>query len=105
MEEKLKEIYYNPQTGLISANNLFQKVKQDGITLKQVLTFIRKQETAQLLKPVVKPKIYFPISSFEPYEHLQIDLMDFSNIATTNSYFKYLLVAIDILQEKRLLYH
>ena len=48
----------------------------------------------------MKPKIYFPISSFEPYEHLQIDLMDFSNIATTNSYFKYLLVAIDIFTRK-----
>ena len=90
MEEKLKEIYYNPQTGLISANKLYQKVKQDGVTLKQVKDYINKQETAQLLKPVVKPKMYFPITSFGPYQHLQCDIMDFSNIATTNSYFKYL---------------
>ena len=100
MEDKLKEIYYNPNVGLISANKLYQKVKDQGISLKQVQDFIQKQETAQLFKPVIKQKIYFPITSYEPNEHIQIDLMDMSNIATTNSYYKYLLVSIDIFTRK-----
>ena len=100
MEDKLKEIYYNPNVGLISANKLYQKVKDKGITLKQTVSFIKKQETAQLLKPVIKQKNYFPICSFEPNEHIQIDMMQISNIATTNSYYKYLLVSIDIFTRK-----
>ena len=96
MEDKLKEIYYNPTTGLISAAKLYHKVKNQGITLKQVKDFIKSQEIGQLYKPVTKEKVYFPISSHKPYEHLQIDLLDLSNISSTNSNFKYLLVSLDI---------
>ena len=92
----LQQAYYDPSTGLISAQKLYQKLKVQGVTLKQVQDFLKKQEVVQLLKPAVKPKVYFPITSFEPREHLQIDLMDLSNIAITNSYYKYLLVSIDI---------
>ena len=46
--------------------------------------------------------MYFPITSYAPYEHLQIDLLDLSNIATTNSYYKYLLVSIDVFTRKAL---
>ena len=56
MEDKLKEIYYNPTTGLISAAKLYHKVKDQGITLKQVKDFIKSQEISQLYKPVTKEK-------------------------------------------------
>ena len=100
MEAKIKEVYYNPTTGLISANKLYHKLKDQGITLKQVQDFLKKQETSQRYKPITKEKVYFPITSFKPNQHLQIDLMDLSNISTTNSYFKYLLVSIDIFTRK-----
>ena len=100
MDKKLSEVFYNPETGLISANKRYQKVNKNGFTLKQVQEFIKNQETTQLYKPITKEKSYFPITSYEPYEHIQIDLMDFSNVATTNSYFKYILVAIDIFTRK-----
>ena len=96
----LQQAYYDPSTGLISAQKLYQKLKVQGVTLKQVQDFLKKQEVVQLLKPAAKPKVYFPITSFEPREHLQIDLMDLSNIATTNSYYKYFLVSIDIFTRK-----
>ena len=102
MEDKLKEIFYNPETGLISANKLFQKVKKDGYTRKQVDDFVKKQTTAQMHKPVVKEQVFFPITSYEPNEHLQLDLMDISNVSTTNSYYKYLFVSIDIFTRKAL---
>ena len=100
MEDKIKEAYYNPTTGLISANKLYQKLKEQGITLKQIKEFIRSQETGQLYKPITKESVYFPITSYRPYEHIQIDLLDLSNISTTNSNFKYLLVSIDIFTRK-----
>ena len=95
-EKLLHETYYNPTTGLISANKLYQKLKDQGITLKQIKDFLEKQETSQLFKPVVKNKVFFPIVAYEPNEMIQCDVMDMSNVSTTNSYFKYLLVAIDI---------
>ena len=98
--DKIKEAYYNPSTGLISANKLYHKLKDEGITLKQVQDFLKNQEATQLYKPITKQKAFFPITSYDPYEHLQIDLLDFSNIATTNSYYKYLLVSIDIFTRK-----
>ena len=67
MEDKIKTAYYNPETGLISATKLYQKVKKQGVTMQQIKDFMRKQETAQLLKPVSKQKYYFPITSYEPY--------------------------------------
>ena len=96
----LQQAYYDPSTGLMGAQKLYQKLKVQGVTLKQVQDFLKKQEVVQLLKPAVKSKVYFTITSFEPHEHLQIDLMDLSNIATTNSYYKYLLVSIDIFTRK-----
>lgn len=92
----LHDTYYNPSTGLLSAQKLYQKLKKEGITLKQVKEFLQKQETSQLYKPVTKTKVFFPIVAYEPNETIQCDLMDMSNIATTNSYYKYLLVAIDV---------
>lgn len=100
MDDILRKFYYDPELGLISANKLHQKVKEHGITLKQTKDFIKKQETAQLYKPAVKQKIYFPITSYEPHQHIQLDILDLSNIATTNSYYKYLLVSIDIFTRK-----
>ena len=102
MEDKLKEIYYDPQTGLISASKLFENVKKDGYTRKQVNECVKKQQTAQLYKPVVKEKVFFSITSNEPNEHQQLALMDFSNVSTTNSYYKYLFVSIDIFTRKAL---
>lgn len=100
MDDKIKEAYYDPTTGLISASKLYRKLKDQGISLKQIQDFLKKQEISQLYKPITKEKKYFPITSYKPYEHLQIDLLDLSNIATTNSYYKYLLVSIDIFTRK-----
>ena len=100
MEDILRKYYYDPELGLISANKLYQKVKEHGITLKQVKVFISKQETAQLYKPMKIQKTYFPTTSYGPNDHLMLDILDLSNISTTNSYFKYLLVSIDIFTRK-----
>ena len=40
----LKSIYFDPSTGLLSANKLYEKVKENGITIKKVKEFVNKQE-------------------------------------------------------------
>jgi hypothetical protein len=45
IENKLKEIYYNPTTGLSSAQQLYINANKDGkiVTLKQVKEWLSKQ--------------------------------------------------------------
>jgi hypothetical protein len=44
----LKEIYYDPKSGFISRDRLYEKVKDKGITRKQVSEFLDKQKVNQL---------------------------------------------------------
>ena len=72
---------------MISAQKLYQKLKDKKITLKQIKEFISKQATTQLHAPVSKNKVYFPITAYEPNEIIQCDLLNIANVKTTNSYF------------------
>lgn len=99
-EEIIRKTYYDPEHGLFSASKLYQKLKSKGISLSEIKNFISKQEVYQLHKPVSKPSIYFPVVSLYPNELWQIDIIDFSNISTTNSNFKYVLLCIDVFTRK-----
>jgi hypothetical protein len=53
IEDKLKEIYYDPATGLSSAQHLYINANKEGkiVTLKQVKEWISKQQTHQVFAP------------------------------------------------------
>ena len=88
--------YYNPSGQYTSIKNLYDAVKKDGVTLKQVKEFIQKQETTQVFKKPKQIKHYFPIVAKHKYEILQIDLVDMSDISSANENYKFLLVAVDV---------
>ena len=88
--------YYNPSGQYTSIRNLYDAVKKEGITLKDVKEFIQKQETTQVFKKPKQIKHYFPIVAKHKYEILQIDLVDMSDISLANENYKFLLVAIDV---------
>ena len=92
----LKSIYFDPSTGLLSANKLYEKVKENGITIKEVKEFVNKQEVQQVLKQVKPVKYYFPITAKYKYQLMQVDLVDMSSISANNNNIKFLLVAIDV---------
>jgi hypothetical protein len=94
-EQVLRELYYSP-TGSTSVNKLYQKVKHNGITFNEVKNFINNQESHQVFKKIVRPKHYFPIVAKYKHEILQCDLVDMSNISTTNSNVHFLLTCIDV---------
>ena len=60
MEKIIEEYYYDPETGFASAKDLYRKLIADGhyVTLKRVQDFVVKQETAQINKETIKPKLY-----------------------------------------------
>ena len=95
-EEKIRELYLNPEFGLSSANKIYQKLKNEGVTLKQIKDVLSKQESVQISKRITKPKNYLPIMSYGANDIIQEDILDISNMSAANSGFKYLLLAIDI---------
>ena len=61
-EQKLKDIYYDAETGLGSVDKLYRAAKEFGFTRKHVQAFVKKQSLNQIFKPVGK-RTYFPIWS------------------------------------------
>ena len=95
-EDKIRTLYLDPEFGLSSANKIYQKLKDEGITLKQIKDVLSKQESAQISKRITKPKHYLPIMSYGANDIIQADILDISNMSAANSGIKYLLLAIDI---------
>jgi hypothetical protein len=75
IKTKLKELYYNLQTGLSSAQQLYINVNKDGkiVTLKQVKEWLSKQQTQQVFGK--KKKLYNAI--IEGINDYQMDIMFF----------------------------
>ena len=62
--------------------------------------FLEKQDVNQRYKQIKKPKHYFPITAKYENEIMQLDLVDMSNITTTNSGYKWLLCGVDVYTRK-----
>ena len=95
-EALIRQVFQNPATGLISAEKLYQKLKDRNVSRKEIHDFLQKQETYQLHKRPRRIRHYFPIVSNGVNDILQIDLADFSDIATTNAGYKYLVTIVDV---------
>jgi transposase InsO family protein len=82
--------------------HLYDKVKKltVGIKFDDVKKFLEKQETYQLIKRAPKQKVTRPITSqSQPFDHFQMDLMDFTSFAKRNAkanQYHYVLVVVDI---------
>jgi transposase InsO family protein len=94
----LKEIYYNPKSGLSSAANLYLQAKKQNlkVTKKQVEEFIKSQAVSQIHKKTKPFKSYFPIKAAYKNQVWQIDLMDVSSIEKSNDHVHFLLCIVDI---------
>ena len=95
-EDQIRDLYLDPEFRLSSANKIYQKLKNEGVTLKQIKDVLSKQESVQISKRITKPKNYLPIMSHGTNDIIQEDILDISNMSAANSGFKYLLLAIDI---------
>ena len=97
MNDKLKEIYDDPNLGLGLGIVSFYKIVKDkyiGITRDDVEKFIKNQTVYQITK---EPKrgINKPIITTYPNERWAIDLVDMKIYEKYNSGYKYILTCID----------
>jgi hypothetical protein len=76
-----------------------QILKQNNVVVKnkEIKEFINKQSVNQLHKRTTKQKQMLKfIWAYEPYEMLQIDLLDYQKYSRINQGFKYVLIAVDV---------
>ena len=54
IEQELRDIYYNPNTGYQSAERLYQKAKENGLNVsrKIVKDWLKTQDTFTRYKPI-----------------------------------------------------
>jgi len=97
MEEIIKKIYYDPEQGYISANQLYQKLKELGYkyTQIQVKKWYDSQQVNQIYKET-KPVYQKIISPFGSVGCVQCDLMDINKFFRQNEGYHYIFNAIDI---------
>jgi hypothetical protein len=98
MEEVLKEAYYDPATGYVSADKLYKKLKPEHkeLTLKIVKEFVKNQSTNQIHAEVKKdPKQINQILALGVGE-VVADILDLSNYKSKNKGFRYVLLIQDI---------
>jgi transposase InsO family protein len=88
----LKKIYYDPETGLQGADELYRRAKENEALLhldptikkKDVQAWLKRQETNQVHALPARIKHYWPIKSNEKNHIWQCDLLDVSATAHTN---------------------
>jgi transposase InsO family protein len=99
--ETLKDIYYDPKTGLVSLQKLYKKLDKK-IPLSQLKEFLKTQETEQLMRQTPQQKGYKPIVVYSANDQWQIDLIDISKYSKWNSGVKYLMGIVDVFSRKAL---
>ena len=95
-EKLMQVLYYSPNTQYTSIKELYENLKNRGVTYNEVKNFVQNQESNQLFRKQKRIKHYFPISAKHKFEILQLDLIDMSNLASANENYRYLVVAVDV---------
>lgn len=91
----LHQLYYHPETGFGNFMKLYKhaKLKNNSITIADVKQFLNAQEVKQIHYQAPKPK-YFALTSYAPFQRLQMDLMDMSQ--QTDGGYRYILLIVDV---------
>ena len=55
-DDIIRKLYYDPQQGFSSVKKLYEKLKSQNITQKQIKEFLSKQEVNQLHHTIKKTK-------------------------------------------------
>lgn len=95
-EKTLRNIYYDPQTGFISFEKFYKKIKEQNLdyTKQEVKDFYESQEVNQVMKPIRKQKKFSSYMALYPSNIYQMDIIVYDRYEYNK--YKYILVVIDI---------
>ena len=98
MNEIIKNYYYDANTGYVSANKLYQKMKDDkyNVTRKQIKEFYDNQEVVQKTKmhPLKSDRVYNSIVASQYGSNYQIDIIVYDRFEYHK--YKYILCCVDV---------
>ena len=92
----LTELYAQP-SWKSGRDRLYHRIGQQclGISRRDVMDFLKRQETWQLHQTIHKPPTRQTVSVNRPLDHWQIDLIDFTAQTTFNNGHRFILTVID----------
>lgn len=93
---QLASLYYNADTGLVSFEKFYKRLKDLGYDFKrkEVEEFVRKQYTDQVNRTTKKPKKFSTITApFNRFSY-QLDIMNYNRFEL--HHYKYILCVIDV---------
>ena len=98
LNDIIRREFYDPSVGMISAKNLYKKLKPNNpkITLKMITEFIKNQATHQIHAPKKIPLNEYHQIKAPTLGEFQLDILDLSNYSRHNNGFRYILVVVDI---------
>ena len=98
-EQGLRGLYYDPKTGYQSAERLYQKAQEEGlsVTRKQVREWLRSQDTYTRYKPLIRKHKFRSTLSRSLGEQVQMDLVDMGSYRNKNGGYYWILTAIEIM--------
>ncbi len=78
IEQKLRDIYYDPSTGSQSAERLYRKAKDDGLSVSRriVKEWLKTQDTYTRHKPIVRKHKFQRTFVKDLADQIQMDLVD-----------------------------
>ena len=93
--DEIRKLYYNPKQGLTNPRKLHEKLKEKGISLKEIKEFVDRQEVGQKYryKPNKKDQ-WYPITA--PSFSYEIDLIFYPKTKRINLGYDTALTAIEI---------
>ena len=91
MNDKIKNYFYDVNTGFVSANKLYKKMIEDGydVSRKQIKQFYDNQEVVQKTKthPLKTDRVYNSIIASQYGSNYQISFMIGLNIINTSTFY------------------
>ena len=99
IEQELRDLYYNPETGFQSAERLYQKAKEEGLKVsrKKVGEWLKTQDTFTMFKPIVRKHKFRKTFVRDLGDQLQMDLVDMKKYKNKNKGYYWILTAVEIL--------
>ena len=99
----IADLYQDGKHGLTSAGKFYKYIVSNyaGISRTKVNEVLERIPVYQQFKPATHiHSTTKPIITHRPYERFQIDLMDFTKLAASNSNYKWILSCVDLFTKK-----
>ena len=98
-EQEIRAVYYDPSQGYQSAEKLYRKLKENGVSIsrKDVREWLEYQNTYTRFKRKIRPRKYLKTFVKNLADQLQLDLVDMQKYGRKNKGNNWILTGVEVL--------